>query len=73
MMDSVVMSWFGLFFISNCFVCSNCYDAIDYEIFDLVEEVNKNFYDIFGIDSVIIDIDLNMCCPLRLQLVQTSL
>jgi len=42
-----------LVFFLLCGVCAVvCFDYDELEIFDLVEEVNQNFYELLGIDQV---------------------
>jgi hypothetical protein len=51
-METAVKIFLSLMVIFNGFYGYNCYDNTDYEIFDLVEEVNQTFYDAFSIDTV---------------------
>lgn len=47
------MHLFRLFFIFFLFfVVVRAWDSEELEIFDLVEEVNKNFYDFMGLTQV---------------------
>lgn len=44
---------FGIFyFLSTLFRFSYAWDNDDLEVFDVVEEVNQNFYDVLGITQV---------------------
>lgn len=34
-----------------------CWDAEELELFDLAEEVNRNFYEVFGVEQVKVNVD----------------
>ena len=33
-------------------VASNAWDNDDFELFDMVEDINRNFYEVLGVDQV---------------------
>lgn len=35
-----------------------CWDAEELELFDLAEEVNRNFYEVFGVEQVKANVDI---------------
>ena len=39
-------------FLLCCAPCIVCFDYDELEIFDLVEEVNQNFYELIGVEQV---------------------
>ena len=48
--------FFKLFFCLFLFSVSpvNCWESFELDLFDLVEEVNQNFYEFFGVNQVIL-------------------
>jgi DnaJ family protein C protein 1 len=43
---------FGIFYVLNVFRSCHAWDNDDLEVFDVVEEVNENFYNVLGITQV---------------------
>ena len=44
--------WFTISVILSQITSSRCWDNEELELFDLVEEVNQNFYEVMGVDQV---------------------
>lgn len=42
-----------LYFLNTLFRFSHAWDNDELEVFDVVEEVNQNFYDVLGVTQVI--------------------
>lgn len=47
-----VLIIFGIFHILNVFRSCHAWDNDDLEVFDVVEEVNENFYNVLGVTQV---------------------
>lgn len=50
---------FGIFYFLTVFRLSHAWDNDDLEVFDVVEEVNQNFYEVLGVTQVLF-CDLNV-------------
>lgn len=40
---------------------ASAWDEGDFEVFDVVEEVNQNFYELLGVKQVILSFYVNLC------------
>lgn len=49
---NVSLVTFGIFYFLNVFRFSHAWDNDELEVFDVVEEVNQNFYDVLGVTQV---------------------
>lgn len=48
----VLLIFFGIIQFFDIFTLSTAWDNDELEVFDVVEEVNQNFYDLLGVSEV---------------------
>jgi len=62
-----------VFFLVGIFAMpSHCWETAEFEMFDLVEEVGENFYDVLGIKQVILHYLFHEAMPIFLYAVVMS-